>query len=168
MQAQTAADEDAFVDWIRPSLLAMTRLAARLVPAHDVDDVVQDAAERAWRARERYDPARSSPTTWLLTITVTAARDAHRGTFRRRRVAEALTASEAVTDSGVDVDLERAVVTLPRRQRLAVHLFYFLDVPVAEAAQVMGCSVGTVKSTLHDARQALRRVLDEENGSDDA
>ena len=42
MLAPPAVDEGTFLEWVRPSLLAMTWLAARLGPEDDVDDVVQD------------------------------------------------------------------------------------------------------------------------------
>ena len=53
--------------------------------------------------------------------------------------------------------------TLGERQQLAVHLHYFLGLTVDEAAAVMDCTPGTVKSTLFDARSRLRAVL----GDDD-
>ena len=59
----------------------------------------------------------------------------------------------------VAVDLRRAADALPRRQRAAVTLHYYIDLPLAEVAEVMGCSLGTVKSTLHDARRALTERL---------
>ena len=161
--APPAVDEGTFVQWVRPSLLAMTRLAARLVPGDDVDDVVQEAVERAWRTRGRYDPERGTPTTWLLAITASAAHDARRRTWRRQRLADAAPPDRPDVGANHDVDLDRAIDALPRRQRLAVHCFYFLDLPVADTAQVMGCSVGTVKSALHDARKALRHTLGDDS-----
>jgi RNA polymerase sigma-70 factor (ECF subfamily) len=49
---------------------------------------------------------------------------------------------------------------LSARQRLAVDCFYFADLSVADTAAVMGCSEGTVKSTLSDARARLRSLLE--------
>jgi RNA polymerase sigma-70 factor (ECF subfamily) len=56
---------------------------------------------------------------------------------------------------GTSVDVRRAVNELPIRQRTAIVLFHYADLPVADIAALMDCSVGTVKSTLHDARRAL-------------
>lgn len=147
-----------FTTWISPHLPAMTRLAARLVtrPA-DRDDVVQEALTSAWRKRRTYDAARGTPRAWLLAIVADKARK----TWRRRRLIGPVEVG-AHTDRPVDVDLERAVRALPRRQRLAVELHYFLDLPVAEVATAMGCSVGTVKATLSHARSHLHRDLGEE------
>jgi RNA polymerase sigma-70 factor (ECF subfamily) len=57
------------------------------------------------------------------------------------------------------LDLSVALARLSERQRLAVALHYYLGLPVAEAAVVMACSPGTVKSTLSDARARLRAIL---------
>ncbi len=147
-----------FSTWVSPHLPVMMSLAARLViiPA-DRDDVVQDALTAAWRKRRSYDAARGTPRSWLLAIVADQARK----TWRRQRSTE-LVVVPVHTDRPADVDLERAVRALPRRERLAVELHYFLDLPVAEVATAMGCSIGTVKATLSHARSHLHRDLGEE------
>jgi len=151
-------DADDFRGWVAPHLLAMSRLAARLAGEADRDDVVQDALVRAWRRRSTYDAARGAPQTWLLAIVADRAR---RHRLRAARPTSALVDVVGDTqDVDRDVDVELAVRRLPRRQRLAVELHYFLGLPVAECASVMACSEGTVKSTLSDARARLRRDLE--------
>jgi RNA polymerase sigma-70 factor (sigma-E family) len=54
-----------------------------------------------------------------------------------------------------------ALRKLPRRQREAVVLRYYLDLSVEETAQVMGISLGTVKSATHRALAAVGRTLRE-------
>jgi RNA polymerase sigma-70 factor (sigma-E family) len=58
-----------------------------------------------------------------------------------------------------DPDVLAAVRALPLRQRAAVVLFYYADLPEAEVAATLGCSVGTVKSQLAKARATLARRL---------
>jgi RNA polymerase sigma-70 factor (sigma-E family) len=53
-----------------------------------------------------------------------------------------------------------AVRALPHRQRAAVVLRYYEDLPEVEIADALGCSVGTVKSQLSKARSALARALE--------
>ena len=137
---------------------AMRRLAYVLVGPHDADDVVQDAAERAWLKRGTFDPARGSAGTWLLAIVADQARQ------RWRRPAPAWDElhPDALAVPGlspVTADLGRAVALLAPRQRAAVVLHYYVDLPVADVAALMECAEGTVKSTLHDARAALERTL---------
>lgn len=139
----------------------MSRLAARLAPDVDRDDVVQQALMRAWQKRGQYDERRGTAAAWLLAITADQARRA-----RRRRRPFALVAEITVSTGLPDdrVDLEAAVARLATRQKLAVDCFYFVDLSVAETAAVMGCSEGTVKSTLSDARKRLRRLLEVGSG----
>ena len=157
------ADPGAFAAWVAPSVPAMTRLARRLGPPHDADDVVQDALTRAWQKRAQFDPTRGTPTAWLLAIVADQARNARRGRLRRLHVVDesAAVPDVAVDDASGDVDLERAIAQLADRQQLAVQLHYFVGLSVDETAQVMACSPGTVKSTLFDARSRLRALLGE-------
>ncbi len=56
-------------------------------------------------------------------------------------------------------DLWAAVARLPERQRACVVLYYYEDLPEGEIADLLGCSVGTVKSQLFKARAKLQAVL---------
>jgi RNA polymerase sigma-70 factor (ECF subfamily) len=58
-------------------------------------------------------------------------------------------------------EIHAALLELTVRQRAAIALFYYLDMPVKEVADVMHCSEGTIKSTLSDARRRLRKLLEE-------
>jgi RNA polymerase sigma-70 factor (sigma-E family) len=85
--------------------------------------------------------------------------------WRRRRYtevgAEALSAA-AVADSADAVvrrmALARALSVLPIRQRAVLVLRFFEDMTEAQTAEVLGCSVGTVKSQAHDALARLRAL----------
>jgi RNA polymerase sigma factor (sigma-70 family) len=57
------------------------------------------------------------------------------------------------------MDVRRALAALPPRQRAAVVLRYWEDLPVAETAAALGCSEGTVKSQVAKGLGALRRAL---------
>jgi RNA polymerase sigma-70 factor (ECF subfamily) len=151
------ATPEAFTDWVRPHLPAMARLAARLAPTGDRDDIVQEALARAWQKRRQFDPSRGAPSSWLLAITADRARQA-----RRRRPDAWLPAEVAghVRSTDDRLDVEVAVARLPPRQRLAVDCFYFVGLSVADTAAVMRCSEGTVKSTLSDARTRLKPLLE--------
>jgi RNA polymerase sigma-70 factor (ECF subfamily) len=155
-------DADDFRAWVAPHLVAMARLAARLSTAADADDVVQESLVRAWRKRSTYDESRGTSQAWLLAIVADRARR-HRS--RTRPVHELIDVPLDDPDVSRSLDLERAIASLPRRQRLAVELHYVLDLDVRECAAVMSCSEGTVKSTLHDARIRLRGVLEEGDAS---
>jgi len=151
-----AAVED-FGTWVRPHVPAMARLAARLAPDADRDDVVQEALARAWSKRHQFDEARGAPSAWLLAITADQAAKARRRAAGRLR---AVPAAVEDTPADTDLDLDWALDRLTDRQRLAVDCVYYVGLTVAETAAVMGCADGTVKSTLSDARTKLRTMLE--------
>lgn len=156
---QAAGVADDFDSWVRPHLLAMTRLACRLAGDDAADDVVQDALTRAWRRRSTYDEAKGEPLPWLLAITADRAR---RHRTRTRATHELVDHPAPRVESDTRVDLLAAVARLPRKQRLAVELHYFLGLDTALTAQALGCAVGTVTSQLSDARARLRLDLGSE------
>lgn len=64
-------------------------------------------------------------------------------------------------DPGLETkrDVWNAVLALPERQRACVVLLYYQDLPEVEIAELMECSIGTVKSQLHKARTKLQKSL---------
>ncbi len=55
------------------------------------------------------------------------------------------------------VDLAAAIAALPQRQRLIFSLRYLADMCIADIAEALSISTGTVKSTLHDVRAKLTK-----------
>jgi RNA polymerase sigma-70 factor (ECF subfamily) len=153
------SDSSGFAEWVRPHWGEMYGLAVRMCGPNECDDVLQDAVASAWRKWATFDPARGSARGWLLAVVADQARKARRRA-RRRHWGE-LTDDVPIPDGAAPdrLDLAAAVRRLPERQRLAIDLFYFLDLPIDEIAGVMSCSTGTVKSTLHDARRRLQNLL---------
>jgi DNA-directed RNA polymerase specialized sigma24 family protein len=77
---------------------------------------------------------------------------------RRRPVVQATMTGERAP-AGDPAAEEFAARRLSGRQRIAVDLYYFVDLDVATIAEVMGWAPGTVKATLHQARARLRDLL---------
>jgi RNA polymerase sigma-70 factor (ECF subfamily) len=124
------------------------------------EELVQEAflaAHRRWDRIGGY----ADPSAWLRRVVVNRSVSAV-----RRRVAEGvamtrLGARREIPDELPDQDevVWRAVRQLPRRQAQVVALYYVDDRSVAEIAAVLDLAEGTVKATLHQARQALARAL---------
>lgn len=161
---RSASAEQDFGTWIKPHWAAMSALARRLSGLADWEDVLQESLSAAWRKRTQFDPDRGTPRNWLLAITADQARKSRR---RLRPVPldgiDGADPDGSNSDRGsLNLDLERAVGALAPRQRLAVTLRYYLGLPVADVATVMGCAEGTAKSTLADARGRIRALLGED------
>lgn len=150
-------DAAAFVDAVQAHMTAIVRLAFRLSPKGEQDDVIQEALLRAWNKRAQFDSARGSLSSWLLAIVANEARRiATRNGSRHFPVPSPPRRGMTMDDH---IDIERALARLAPKQRLAVDCFYFVGLSIEETAAVMGCREGTVKSTLADARAKLRRYL---------
>jgi RNA polymerase sigma factor (sigma-70 family) len=157
VMARADTEADRFRDFVSPHLAALRRFAAVLVRPPDVDDLVQETLTRAWVKQAQFDAERGAAVSWLMAIMADRA---------RRRWRAAVPSLQLVDhdrpvnepDSAV-IDLRRAVDSLPPRQRTAIVLYHYLDLSVAEIAQYMTCSAGTVKSTLSDARASLGKRL---------
>ena len=146
-------------------------LAARLrvmLPAADVEDVLQETFLAVWRGAGGYRPEGADGGGWLWGI---ARRQAALWLRRRGRASSLVHALAQPDMAGAGdpaevalsrVDLAAAVEALgptggPERE--VWRLLYVEDRPVAEVAELMGVPAGTVKSRAHRARRLLRAAL---------
>jgi RNA polymerase sigma factor (sigma-70 family) len=139
-QPRAVVSPRAFELEVSVHLPMMFRFAASLSSLDDAEDVVQDALARAWVKRAQFDPARGSLRSWLLAIVANQAR----GRWRRRRPIWTCIDSSTVLSAepeGADFDLRRCVARLPR-QRAAIVLHHFVDLPIAEIAGLMAVHRG--------------------------
>ncbi len=128
------------------------------------EEIVQDAFVRAWRSLPSFN-GNSRLSTWLHSVAVNAALDRMRKRSRREtRIAtdvdlDMYSDEVARAMPGADLDLERAVASLPDGAREIVILHYLEGYPCSEIAERLGVVEGTVKSQLHRARQLLKEAL---------
>jgi RNA polymerase sigma-70 factor (ECF subfamily) len=124
-------------------------------------DVVQEAFARALRDRRRFrgdGPLEA----WLWRIVVNVARDvARRSRFADLSVDELAEIATLGTDTAGGRDLRTALRELPERQRLAVFLHYYADLPYDEVARLLDIAPGTVAASLNAARKTLRHRIEE-------
>ena len=122
------------------------------------EDAVQEAFIEANVRWSRVSRTRE-PVAWVRRVAINRLIDGGRRRARHTRALARLDSPGDAVDRHHDHELAQAVAALPDRQRLAVALYYLLDLPVVEVAELLGVSEGTIKSNLHDARSALRLQL---------
>jgi RNA polymerase sigma-70 factor (ECF subfamily) len=135
------------------------------------EDAVQEALARAWERSERGERIESLKA-WVMTVALNQVRSGFRRLRSERRArlragpgawTEMAGGLPSVPGAERSVDVRRALSSLPRRQREATVLRYYLDLDVAEIARVLRINEGTAKTTLHRARRALAEALGEED-----
>jgi DNA-directed RNA polymerase specialized sigma24 family protein len=153
-EGRTPAD---FERWVEPHLATLARFVDRRVGSAERDQLVQQALIRAWQRWPAYDGSRGTAVTWLLGIVANEPpRDHTRPPAGERVELVDLPRTDPETR---DVDLERAVDGLARRERLAVDLHYFVDLDLATVAAVVHSAPATVEDTLTTARRQLVGLL---------
>lgn len=174
-QTGRALPGDDFADWVHASAPRLRRLAFLLTwDLDEADDLLQSAYARVlphWDRVSTYD----SPEGYVRRVMV----NLRTSWWRRSRWREwptdqvperpwragSPTEDDAVTESEV---LLAALRALPERQRAAVVLRHWCDLSEAQTAEVMGCSVGTVKSSTARGLARLRTALAPADGADAA
>lgn len=126
---------------------------------HDAEDVTQEVFLRLLqKGPERFD-SDDHAKHWLLRVTLQRSIDFFRARNRRRELP--LVAVETVSSSTENEagNTLAAVLKLPEDQRIAVHLYYYEGMSIAQTARVLGKSEGAVKTRLSRARNKLRELL---------
>ena len=131
--------------------------------AHQAEDAVQDAIVRAWQGLpELRDPERWEA--WLHRLIVNACADQGRLRMRQSVEVRMVRLEPAARDDVHLVDdhdqLDRGFRKLKPGQRAAVVLHFYLGLSVPEVADALGVPVGTAKSRIHYAVDAMRAALD--------
>jgi RNA polymerase sigma-70 factor (ECF subfamily) len=165
--AASAAAFEAFYD----ATVAYARaLASRMLAGPDLEDLLADAYFEAWRGAARFDPARGSAVTWLLTIVRSRAIDL----LRRQATGSVSTGLDDIefadeqAESAADrlwraeagSRLHAALASLKAEERWVLGLAYFKDLSHAQIAAITGLPLGSVKSLILRAQHKLRDRLD--------
>ena len=127
-------------------------------------DLVQETVVRllvAWRRVERADRPEAYAQRVLLNTFLSGRRRRWRGELPHGELPETASTSGYAAVEDHD-ELRRALLSLPARQRAAVVLRHHQDLSEARTAELLGCSVGTVKSLTSRGLAALRLALAEE------
>lgn len=149
---------------VLPHLRAFARgLSGR---ADFADDLVQEAAIKAWTARERYQPG-TNMRAWTFAILrnhyLSELRRSRRQTDLDEGAVERMLVMDADQEGPLHLgDMEAALQRLAPERREAVLLVGASGFSYEEAAAIAECPIGTMKSRVARARADLARMLDEE------
>jgi RNA polymerase sigma-70 factor (sigma-E family) len=147
-------DDEAFSAFVAARLPQLLKLGRALAGDEERGaDLVQDALERTLLRWRKLD----EPEAFVRRCMVNRSVSVWRKLRRERPLDEAPVTTGS--DRPHDHELLAAVRSLPPRQRAVIALRYYEDLTEAQTADLLNCSVGTVKSQAHHAMAALRRQL---------
>jgi RNA polymerase sigma-70 factor (ECF subfamily) len=153
------ADFDALIG---PHLDAGYRTALAILRDPDAaHDAVQEASLKAWRKLNQLHEGKTARP-WFLTIVANQCRSE-----RRRHWWSVIRMADVESDakpggevSAESVDIDRELAKLPREDRLALFLYFYLDLPMEEVGDVLGVSAAGAKTRVYRAAKKLRSGLE--------
>ena len=165
LKRASGGSEDAFVTLYRRHQGRVFRFALRMSGDEaTAEEVVQEVFLTVIRGPIRYDSTRATFAAWLLGV----ARNHVLRTLERqpKTAGESDPAERETADTSADAlaallarenseALRRAVLSLPGAYREVLALCDLEEMDYADAAKVLGCSLGTIRSRLHRARNLL-------------
>jgi RNA polymerase sigma-70 factor (ECF subfamily) len=169
-------DEKAFTMLYEIIAARVFGLARRVLrdPAQ-AEEVAQEALVEVWRTAARFDPAKGSATSWVLTIThrraVDRVRSAQAGADRERRAVAASGDTpydgvvEEVTANLEQQQVRRCLKGLTDLQREAITLAYYDGFTYREVAEKLDTALPTIKTRMRDGLIRLRDCLGVEVGA---
>ena len=132
---------------------------------HRADDLVQSTITKLyinWPKVAKVDHPDSYVRAILVNLFLAEQRSPwwHRVTISSEPIeAEAPDAERQIADLGLRLHLGDALAAIPPRQRTSLVLRYYCDLSLEQTAEIMGCSVGTVKSQSARGLSAVRAVM---------
>jgi len=139
------------------------------------EELTQEIMLTVWRRAESYDPKKAAASTWLFTIARNRRIDYLRGNSRVEveldddmldiETTEEDTQAKYVSDAQAAEQLARALALLPQEQRQVMHLSYFRGQSHGAIAAWLDLPIGTVKSRIRLAMQAVRTQLQNESAT---
>jgi RNA polymerase sigma factor (sigma-70 family) len=142
----------------------------------DAADLAQETFVKIFQSRAKFDPQQKF-STWLFTIASNLVRDRYRWRSRHQQVSldaendqtesalkDTLTAVEPPPDQRMQTEeradeVRKAVAALPEDLKQPLILAVYQDLPQAEIAATLKCSVKAVETRIYRARQQLRTAL---------
>ncbi|MEH0530027.1 SigE family RNA polymerase sigma factor [Streptomyces stelliscabiei] len=158
-----AAGQESFREFVagRSSALLKTAVLLSSGDRHAGEDLLQNALIKAAGRWQRID----EPEAYVRRILYRQQVSRWRLKWRRRELTVAEPPESGAADGAAGVELRLvmrgALARLTARQRTVLVLRYFEDLPEGEVARILGCSVGTVRSTTHRSLARLRELAPE-------
>lgn len=128
--------------------------------AHDAEDVVQDTFIQYISSKKDFE-TEEHIRAWLIRVAINKAKNKKTSFFRRNTMPLEDYMETLNFESLETTELFEAVMKLPEKYRVVIHLFYYEDYSVNEIAVIQKISAGNAKTRLSRGRMLLKQTLKE-------
>lgn len=126
----------------------------------DAEDITQEVFIKHFQ-RNRDFPDEQAEKAWLIRVTANRCKDLFKS-FRYRNCTVPLDEVNLIYETPEESDVYHAVMELPAKYRLVIHLYYYEEYSVKEIGGIIGKSETAVQTQLYRARNLLRKALGKE------
>lgn len=134
--------------------------------AQDAEDAVQDTFIQYYTTKKEFD-SEQHIRAWLMRVTINKAKNSSRTFWRRNKLSIEEYMETLTFETPESEGVFEAVMNLPEKYRIVIHLFYYEDYAVREIADILKLRESNVKVRLSRGRALLREVLKEEWNDDE-
>lgn len=127
---------------------------------HDAEDALQNAFLKLWKSKIEFNDDLGIDK-WLTKVLVNDCKNFFNLSFRQNKSIEEVY-DVSTFDKYFNVDLYNAVMSLNKKERLCVILFYYDDLTISDISKITGIKESTVKSLLKRSRNKLKLKLGDE------
>lgn len=152
---------DSFISAVKRNNQRLYIIALSFTKSHDdAEDILQNVFLKLWK----YDGEFENEThmdKWLTRVCINESKNFIKLPFRAHKSLEY--AKEIyIFDEPKDYDVFNAVMSLPKKERTVIHLFYYEDMTISDMAKMLEIKESAVKTRLHRARKRLKEILGDE------
>lgn len=140
-----------------------------VIQHEDADDVLQETFVKVWDALKDFREE-STLFTWLYRIATNEALNHLRKSRTRffipwgdveRKLANSLESDPWFNGNELQMKLQKAILTLPEKQRIVFNMRYFEEMQYEQMAEILNTSEGALKASFHHAMKKIEKYMEE-------
>lgn len=152
---------DKFIETVKRNSQRLYVIAfSYLQSKYDAEDVLQNTFLKLWNSNKDFESDEHIDK-WLTKVCINDCKNVFALPFRKHKSLED-EYDLSTFDKYFNIDLYNAVLSLNKKERLVVMLFYYDDLPIKEISALAGIKESTVKSLLKRSREKLKQRLGDE------
>ncbi|MBQ2828612.1 MAG: sigma-70 family RNA polymerase sigma factor [Clostridia bacterium] len=129
---------------------------------HDAQDILQNVFLKLLKYSEEFTSDEHLDK-WLTTVCVNESKNYIKSLFKKHQsIDDCEIVSPDIFENSMQSDLYNVVMSLPKKDRTVIHLFYYEDMSIKEISSILKSTESTVKTRLSRARKKLKEMLGDE------